>query len=286
MDTMTKINVIIFGSTGMLGKYVSKTLNGQHNVTRVDRSQYDILKNSWEQLEEFITKVVNPCHVIVNCVGAIPQKYDKKNYYDYIKVNTLFPHKLNEISKKINCKLIHITTDCVFDGQCGNYSENDIHTEKGIYGVSKSLGEPNDSTIIRTSIIGEDTYNHSSLLEWLIQNKNKDINGFVDHYWNGVTCLTLSKIINEIITRDLYWNGVRHIFSPEIVSKYELSQMVNDIYQLNINIQPFHKGYTNRSLTSVYTQLFKIEPIYTQILGQKDYLFELFENKSEINSRV
>lgn len=268
------MNILVFGSTGMLGRYIFNVLNQQHHVRCVNREQYDILRQTWKDLEKLLITLFQTCNydVVVNCIGAIPQKYNKENNYEYIKINTLFPHKLNEYLKTFNCKFIHITTDCVFDGQRGNYSEHDPHTEKGIYGTSKSLGEPHDATVIRTSIIGEEWYSHCSLLEWLIHNKNKEIKGFVDHYWNGVTCLTLSNIINEIITRHLYWNGVRHIFSPEVVSKHELCQMINEIYQLEINIQPFQKGYMNRSLVSCDTlDTFSIEPIYIQIQKQKDF---------------
>ena len=67
--------------------------------------------------------------IIINCIGIIPQKYKLDNYRTFIKVNTLFPHKLQEIAEKINAKFIHITTDCVFNGSKGLYNENDIHDE-------------------------------------------------------------------------------------------------------------------------------------------------------------
>ena len=104
--------------------------------------------------------------------------------------------------------------------------KDDVHTATDIYGTTKSLGESQKSTIIRTSIIGEELTGQNSLLEWIKSNKNKTINGFANHYWNGVTCLTLSKIIKSIIDKKDYWTGVRHIFSPNTVTKYDLCKYI------------------------------------------------------------
>lgn len=263
------MKILLFGATGMLGRYVHKVLNTYYDVMPINRNQFDILHNNWDDLEK-ILKNCN-CDAIVNCIGIIPQKYKNDNYREYIKINSLFPHKINDFSKKYNYKFIHISTDCVFDGRTGNYSETDTHAEKNIYGVSKSLGEPNDATIIRTSIIGEELYNKSGLLEWLITNKNGEIDGFTNHYWNGVTCLTLANIINETISKNLFWKGVRHIFSHENVSKYELCKFINEIYELNINIKPKEASYIDRTLKTNFEYNFEINSIYEQIEDQKKY---------------
>ena len=185
----------------------------------------------------------------------------------YIQINTLFPHKLQEISNKYNYKFIHITTDCVFDGLKGNYIETDIHNESSIYGVSKSLGEPDDACIIRTSIIGEELLNKKSLLEWVISQKDKTIQGYTNYLWNGITCLTLAKMIKQIIETDSFWKGVRHIHSPNIVSKCDLCCYINQIYNLNININKFETQQPcNKSLTSLYKNNFNIDDIKSQIL--------------------
>ena len=135
--------------------------------------------------------------------------------------------------------MIHVTTDCVFSGKDGNYDENSLHDETNDYGTSKSLGELCKATIIRTSIIGEETINKRSLLEWVRSNRGGEINGFTNHMWNGVTCLQLSKIIEKMIREKFYWEGVRHTFSPRSVSKYELVSLINEIYDLNIKVNKF-----------------------------------------------
>ena len=103
-------------------------------------------------------------------------------------------------------------------------------------------------------------------MEWIISNKDGEINGYDNHLWNGVTCLTLAKIIKDMIDNNMYWKGVRHIYSPDIVSKYELCQYVNEIYGLNININKVNdKSDIDKSLTSIYND-FEIKVIKLQIV--------------------
>lgn len=264
------MTIILFGSTGMLGKYIFNVLKTDYKVITIDRKEYDVVSDDFEKLEKIIDQY--DYDLIINCVGAIPQKYSTDKIREYILINTIFPLKLSNLVSLKNKKFIHITTDCVFDGKKGNYKENDEHTCSEIYGVTKSLGELyKNATIIRTSIIGEENTSKVSLLEWVISNKNKTINGYNDHYWNGVTCFTLSKIIKEIITKGLYWNGIRHIFSPKTYTKYELCEIIDKIYKLNLTIIPVNTGPINKSLSSIYQPIFKIDDIYKQIEDQKKY---------------
>lgn len=263
--------IYLFGSTGMLGTYVKKYLSDKFDIVCITREEFDILNDTWQKLNK-VLKDLNENDVIINCAGVIPQKTNQNEYNKYIKINTLFPHKLQEIVEKSNSKFIHITTDCVFDGKKKFYHENDIHSEKNIYGISKSLGEPEKSTIIRTSIIGEEIKCKKSLLEWIKSNKNKNINGYDNHLWNGVTCLTLSNIIENIITNNLYWTGIRHIFSPDTVSKYQLCSIINEVYELNINIEKHKtKNTIDKTLNTIYNSTFDIDTIKNQIIQQKNF---------------
>ncbi len=266
-------NIFLFGSTGMLGRYVYYKLNESYNIICINRNDFDCEINSWNKLKDiFIKNNINEYDIIINCVGIIPQRYDLNNYRKYIKINTLFPHKLEEISIFYKCNYIHITTDCVFDCINGNFNENSEHNANDIYGITKSLGEPENATIIRTSIIGEEFYNKKSLLEWILSNKNSKINGFKNHLWNGVTCLTLASFIKNIIDNNIFWKGVKHIFSPNSISKYELCCMINECYNLNIEITPIEdKKYKNSTLNSIYINNFKINDILTQIKEQQNY---------------
>jgi dTDP-4-dehydrorhamnose reductase len=259
------MRIILFGANGMLGHYFSSWLSQFYEMILITREQYDVVKSNMADLDSLISKDIN---VIINCIGLIPQRGINE---DYIRINSEFPHLLNAIAQKYTIPFIHITTDCVFDGQKGNYNENDQHTEKGIYGYSKSLGEPHTATIIRTSIIGEEKQNKKSLLEWVKSQNGKTINGFTNHYWNGVTCLQLAKIVDQIISEKLYWQGVRHIFSPSHISKFQLVEMIRDIYGLDIEIIAISANFSDKTLCSIYPIVFDIPDLQQQIQEQKSF---------------
>lgn len=264
--------IYLFGSNGMLGNYIKKYFK-KYNIVSYTRNDYDINMLTYNNLNLFFeNNNIKKDDIIINCAGVIPQR--NKNNIDYYNANTIFPLLLNKICEIKNIKLIHITTDCVYSGKKGNYNENDKHDETNIYGISKSLGENCNSTIIRTSIIGEEIHNKASLLEWVLKNKNNIINGYTNHYWNGITCLELSKIIEKIIINNLYWKGVRHIYSPNIVTKYELINYINDIYKCNITIKKYKTDKDiNKSLNSLYdtNNIFEIKDIKLQIKELYDY---------------
>lgn len=267
------IKIIVFGSSGMLGNYISSYFSEYHDVIKIDRNIFDALNATIENLIELLEKysLSNVQFYVINCIGIIPQRISLDETKKYIKINTLFPHQLAFCCNYLNYKMIHITTDCVFSGSKGNYNENDVHDETDIYGVTKSLGEPNNCCVIRTSIIGREKYNKKSLMEWIISQNNKNINGYDNHYWNGVTCLQLAKIIHFMINNNIYWNGVKHIFSPEIVSKYQLIEIIKEIYGLNINITKLETYKVNKTLASKYELFYNIPSLVNQIKDLKEF---------------
>ena len=274
--------VLVLGSTGMLGTYVVKYLSQFQfcKVIPINRNDFDILQNeSVDILFERHNIIEND--VVVNCTGIIPQKVDSSDYTNYITVNTLFPLRISRVCNTLHVKFIHITTDCVFDGSshAGNHDETCAHTAVDLYGVSKSLGERIDACIIRTSIIGEDSQS-KSLLGWVkSQPHSARISGYTTHYWNGVTCLQLSKVIQTIIENNLYWTGVRHIFSPDSVSKWELIEKIISVYGLGVELIKIEKDYVNRTLSSIYNtyEEFSIPSITIQLKNMK-----MFDDRNNI----
>jgi dTDP-4-dehydrorhamnose reductase len=268
------MKIVIFGRTGMLGNYIYNYLSGDFEVSSIDRNNYDILKNDFVDLEKIFMELKTD--IIINCAGLIPQviKEESKNIM-YYKINSEFPKYLSILCERYKIKLIHITTDCVFSGKRGNYTEFDKSDEVNIYGMSKSFGENIGGTIIRTSIIGHQIkFDGYSLLEWVLKNNNKKINGYTNHYWNGMTCLELAKIIKNIIKNKNYWDGVRHFYSNS-VSKYELLCLIKDIYNLNIDIVPYKCDIeVNKTLKSVYNIDYKIPSLFQQIIEMKNYKFK------------
>lgn len=262
------MKIIIFGSNGMLGTYMTKYFGGKYDILPLTRKDIDLAKSSDKEIMDFLKQNVNEVDIILNASGVIKQR--EFEIKDMIRVNSCFPHILSEFKKMVNCKVIHITTDCVYSGVDGSYDENSKHDCYDEYGKTKSLGENENLTIIRTSIIGEENENKKSLVEWVKSQKNKKIDGYLNHLWNGVTCLELTRFVESLILKNNFWLGVKHIYSPKTVSKYELVSMINKVYDLNIEIVE-KNTYSNcfRNLSSNF-----INPI------EKDLLEQIIEMKN------
>jgi len=271
-----KMKIFIFGANGMLGNYICSYLSKKYKIISFIRKDYDLGNLSINSLKSFLLDNNNleENDIVINCAGVIPQssKQRELNARLYFIINSLFPIILSMICLEYNSKLIHITTDCVFSGKDGKYNELSIPDETNDYGISKSLGDLCEATIIRTSIIGEEINNKRSLVEWVKSNKGNSINGYTNHYWNGVTCLQLAKIVDYIIENNIYWKGVKHVFSPKSVSKYELVSMINEIYKLNININKFEtENKVDKTITTIDKIIFNIPDLFYQIDEMKKY---------------
>ena len=271
------MKIFILGYTGMLGRYVYKYFKskGYINVIGLSRKDIDAANITKEQLNSiFSTK-----GIIINCMGVINSRNAISNL-EFVQVNSVFPHLLANMCEKTGNKLIHPTTDCFADGLDGNYDESFVSNAKDIYGITKSLGEPENATVIRTSIIGEEINNSRSLIEWVKANKNKEVLGYTNHIWNGITCLQFAKICKYIIDEKLFWRGVKHIYSPEPITKYELIKLISKIYDLNLSVKAHETDVAcDRSLTSIKDEItINIPSLETQINEMKTFYTELKEN--------
>ncbi|MBA7555115.1 hypothetical protein ES705_47768 [subsurface metagenome] len=170
-----------------------------------------------------------------------------------IYLNSYFPHQLVKILRKTGGKLIHISTDCVFSGDKGVYTENDFRDADDTYGRSKALGEvKNDKDLtLRTSIIGpEIKETGEGLFHWFMKQK-KEINGYNNVFWGGVTTLELARCIEIAIENEL--TGLYHVTNNEKISKYELLQLINKYFRANqIVIAHDSRKLSNKSLVSIY----------------------------------
>lgn len=265
------MKIFVLGYTGMLGRYVYTYFKsiGYTDVIGLSRSDIDATNVQKEKLNSISFKKGT---VIINCMGVIKQRGNVGNL-EFIQVNSVFPYLLSNLCEETGSKLIQISTDCVYNGLDGNYDESSAHNATDIYGITKSLGEPADATVIRTSIIGEELNNKRSLLEWVKSNKDKEVLGYTNHVWNGITCLQFAKICEYIIDNNLFWHGVKHIYSPEILTKYELIKLISKIYDLNIKVTP-HETEMNcdMSLTSIRNEiLIDVPSLELQINEMKEF---------------
>ena len=277
--------LIILGSNGMLGNYIKRYFekNSKLQIICINRNDYDALNDSIDKLEQKIKDHLDIKTVVFNAIGVIPQAIKNHNLTNnhFIKINQEFPHQLANLCEKYQSQMIHSTTDCVYSGKKGNYIETDVHDETSIYGMTKSKGEPNNCTVIRTSIIGEEINNKRSLVEWIKSNNCNEIDGFTKQFWNGITCLQYAKILEKMINDNIFWKGVRHIFSPKTISKYELVCMINDNYKLNITINKYNvSDKIDKSINTIYQEnaLFNIPDLLQQIKEMRDFAPLLYDH--------
>lgn len=225
----------------------------------------DMVKKS-----ERLLQSTDPDYVI-NCIGIIRPGDEPDSIRDTFMVNSRFPQVLSALCQKRGARLIHISTDGVFSGQKGRYREDDIPDDHSVYGVSKFLGESQSlpHVTLRTSIVGYERNQQRNLLNRFLSNQQRKIFGYANVYWNGVTTITLAKIISKIITEDLtFTKPLLHIASTR-VSKYELLQYFKDAFHKDIVIVKCREPRSDRTLVPSVeqSQYFKdlILPLKTQI---------------------
>jgi dTDP-4-dehydrorhamnose reductase len=187
--------------------------------------------------------------VIVNAVGAIKQRPQAQDAVTSITVNALLPHRLAAVAREWNGRLIHFSTDCVFSGAKGQYSETDDPDATDLYGRTKHLGEviAENAVTLRTSFIGREIQHHLSLLDWFLAQQHETVKGYRRVWWSGVTSNHLAEVVADLIQRRPGISGLYHLSSGR-VSKYDLLVKLRDRMGLDIEVEPDDTVQCDRSL--------------------------------------
>ena len=244
--------VLILGASGMLGHMLVRVFSPHHRVIGTTSSQYKaesplaklLDRESWiggidvrslNQVDELVREIQPD--VVINCVGVIKQKMESSNITDAIIINSLFPHHLANLCQSQNSRLIHFSTDCVFEGTPGMKMVSDTPNATDLYGTTKRLGEVDygDSITIRSSIVGAQIVGTESLFQWAISQKGKKIKGFTGALYSGLTTMTMSKVILEIVDNFPQLSGIQQIAS-EAITKHDLLRKLNAALGLNLDI--------------------------------------------------
>jgi dTDP-4-dehydrorhamnose reductase len=191
-------------------------------------------------------------NVVINCIGLIKQLPISSDPLSAITVNSLLPHRISLVCRTAGARLIHISTDCVFNGTKGSYTEEDPSDAQDLYGRSKFLGEVSypHCVTMRTSIIGHELKGKLGLIEWFLA-QEASIRGFTKAIYSGFTTVELARIIRDIVLPNKELSGVYHV-SSEPISKYDLLNLVAAKYGKTVNIEPFGDFVQDRSLNSDY----------------------------------
>jgi dTDP-4-dehydrorhamnose reductase len=233
--------VIILGALGMAGHIMAEYLDSTkkydvYGIARSKDSKYitKILDvKDFSLLEEYI-KEIKP-DFIINCIGILVSKSNNE-LTTAIQMNSYLPHFLSELGNKLDFKLIHISTDCVFSGKEGQYKEDSFRDGNDNYARTKALGEViNDKDLtIRTSIIGPELKtNGTGLLDWFLK-QNTDISGYSKAYWSGVTTLELAKQTDELLKQNI--KGLYQLCPEDKISKYDLLKKFAKIWKKDMKI--------------------------------------------------
>lgn len=289
--------VAIIAPTGMLGSAVYDQLKNHYELTLVlrDLDKLKLLEKAYSGVskhkavlldtemiyQEYLTgfphetkaksvaklvESIGEVDTVINCAG-ITNRYATTKPLESLFVNGAFPHIL---SRQFGSRLIHITTDCVYDGLKGApYNEDAVPNPTDLYGISKLLGEPAPhSLVFRTSIIGPEITGFVSLLEWVKKQEGKTIKGFTRHFWNGVTTFEFGRICKEIIDNRSNYpsNGLYHLFSTDI-TKLDMVSQIAKKFNVKCEIIPDDGPFIDRRLSSKYDFCQKLKlPSFDEML--------------------
>lgn len=250
----------------MLGHQLLRQWQGQHEVRVTLRRDSDAYAGSGPlrpenrhyygvdvvRTEELVGVLADfRPDAVVNAVGIVKQQSAAKESIPSIEINALFPHRLALLCKVVGARLIHMSTDCVFSGQKGNYKESDLSDAEDLYGKSKYLGEVHEAhcVTLRTSIIGTELTRKKSLVEWFLAQKGP-VKGYRKAIFSGFTTVEMARIIESLLVLHPYASGLYHV-SSEPISKFELLSKIKEKLELPVLVVPDESLDIDRSLDSI-----------------------------------
>lgn len=258
------MKILILGVTGMLGNAVMRTLyesEGGYTVYGTLRSPAGLRHFPGIPADRFLTHVdvensdnltevfgrVRP-DVVINCIGLIKQHGAAKDPLVALPLNAMLPHRVARLCALMDARMIHISTDCVFDGAKGGYLESDPSDATDLYGKSKFLGEVHapHTVTLRTSIIGHELGGANSLLNWFLS-QDGTVKGFTRAIFSGLPTVALAGVIRDHVLPAPDLSGLYHV-AADPISKYDLLTLVAKTYNKDITLVADDKLVIDRSL--------------------------------------
>ena len=264
MTNSSGIRVLVVGGSGMLGHRAwlefqkrfdtwatIRKRNGlppifsdPHVISDVDATRIDAV--------ESVVASVRPT-VVLNCVGVVKQLSSAKDPVIAIATNALLPHQLAGVCRSIGARFIHVSTDCVFSGRKGMYTEDDRPDADDLYGRTKLLGEVTTpgALTIRTSMIGRELRGTSGLVEWLLSHRHGRVDGYRGAIFSGFTTHALVALIAEVIERHPTLTGLYHV-AADPINKYDLVTKLNGRFSAGITVDVSDRVQIDRSLDAAH----------------------------------
>ena len=256
------MKILVLGASGMLGNAMLRVMSAQETwsvfgtvrgivpalhaaaprallIPGVHADQPDSLLAAFAQARP---------DVVINCVGLVKQLSNAEDPLVAVPINTLLPHRLARMCEMARARLVHVSTDCVFSGKQGNYTESDLADAQDVYGRSKLLGEVDypHAVTLRTSIIGHELRSAYGLIDWFLSQQAR-VKGYTEAVFSGLPTCELARVVRDFVIPHASLRGVYHV-AAEPISKHDLLQIVNREYGKNLQIKPDDQVKINRSL--------------------------------------
>ncbi len=257
------MRVLILGGAGMLGHKLWQRLGETHETwvtLRTENNTLEVLGNFEADRTllgvdayqpETIARVLGDTNpdVVINCIGIIKQRPEAEQPLPSLQINALFPHQLAAMCRNAGSRLVHISTDCVFSGRKGMYSEQDVSEAEDLYGRTKYLGEVSGDgcLTLRTSLIGRELRADYGLVEWFLSNRGGRVRGYRRAVFSGLTTEAFVRLLETILLEQPELSGVFHVASVPI-NKYDLLCLLRDAYGIKVEIDPDSEVVVDRSL--------------------------------------
>lgn len=258
------MKILLMGASGMLGHRLLQRLTPLHQTWGTVRSVSDLPAIPGVEPEQLLPGVaaedpnalaqtlerVAP-DAIINCIGLVKQRAAANDALQSIEINALLPHRLARLAGDAGARLIHFSTDCVFSGRQGPYSEADTPDPTDLYGRSKLLGEVDyrGCLTLRTSIVGRSLNQGTGLFDWLFSQRGGRIRGWRNALYTGLTTDAMADVVVMLLESEPAMSGVWQV-STEPIDKFSLLQLVNEVHDLDITIEPDDSVRCDRRLDS------------------------------------
>lgn len=258
------MKILILGGSGMLGHQIWRHFR-EHNETWVTlRCEGDEFKKYGLFCDhrffpgvdvtnfDALTRVIREFRpdAVLNCVGIIKQLNEAKNPIQSLTINSLLPHRLAEVCGEVAARLVLFSTDCVFSGKRGHYTEDDVSDAEDLYGRTKYLGEVTGLShviTLRSSIIGRELGTAHSLVDWFLSKNGGNVRGYRHAIYTGFTTIEMARIVERVLTDQRGLSGLWHVASDPI-SKHDLLMCIREKFNIEVEIDPYDDFVCDRSL--------------------------------------
>lgn len=259
------MRILVLGASGMIGSTVLRVLSEKKDwkvfgtirngdVRRFFSSQIAerLIDGIDVEHPDVLMKVLDDIRpdVVINCAGLTKHKPEADDPLISIPINTLMPHRLAGLCKLIGARLVHVSTDCVFSGEKGNYKEDDFADARDVYGKSKALGEvlyPHVITL-RTSTIGHELQSCYGLLDWFLSQEGR-CKGYTRAIFSGLPTVIFAQVIRDEVVPNVELSGLYHVAAKPI-NKFDLLNLIANVYGKQIEIVPDDNFVIDRSLNA------------------------------------